>query len=558
MINRNRSMNMTIGRNGRIGLAMVIAACVAVPAAFAADVPWDAGGADNHWLTQENWVGDKVPAAADTAKVNMAATAEIRIGDNITVANLLVSHDGDVHMIGGDVTLTGASGLTISDSNGTGTMTVDAGMLTTTGNQDKLGIVVGNIGNGTLTVNGGELVGDHEIVVGTNGGTGTLVINGGDVKSVDDIRIGDSETPSTGIIEMHGGFFHGGWTIVGIGDTNHSEAVGIWNQDGGTFQNDFGDFEIGKKGEGTVTLSGTAVMQATETGNPLLLVGHQGVGTMTITGAAHLDYGRSPGNGEIVIGNQAQADGSLTISGNAAVDVNGQVVVGAAGINGELYVRENPTLNFAEEFIIAQAAPGTLGIEGGDASITVGSFDMDPQGTQDALLIASIDSTGLSTIDVAGIAHLTDTLEVRLANGFQPKGGETYAVVTALGGLDGTTFGTEILPDLATGLSWNVNYSANAITLKVLGTLVLGDVNGDGVVNGLDVDPFVEVLLSGPYDAAADMNQDEVVNGLDVDPFVVAVVGGGGAQAVPEPSGLLLALLGVLGLVAAGWRRCQG
>jgi hypothetical protein len=164
----------------------------------------------------------------------------------------------------------------------------------------------------------------------------------------------------------------------------------------------------------------------------------------------------------------------------------------------------------------------------------------------------------LSTIDVAGIAHLADTLEVRLANDFQPQGGETYAVVMAAGGLDGTTFGSEILPDLADGLSWSVDYSANAVTLEVLGSsLVLGDVNGDGVVNGLDVDPFVEVLLSGPYDAAADMNQDEVVNGLDVDPFVVAVVGGGAAQAVPEPSGLLLALLGLLGLVAVGWRnRC--
>jgi MYXO-CTERM domain-containing protein len=85
---------------------------------------------------------------------------------------------------------------------------------------------------------------------------------------------------------------------------------------------------------------------------------------------------------------------------------------------------------------------------------------------------------------------------------------------------------------------------------------MFGDVNGDGQVNGLDVDPFVEVLLSGPYQTEADMNEDQVVNGLDVDPFVAAVVGGGVA-AVPEPSALLLALaaLGILG----AWRRkrCQ-
>jgi YVTN family beta-propeller protein len=81
---------------------------------------------------------------------------------------------------------------------------------------------------------------------------------------------------------------------------------------------------------------------------------------------------------------------------------------------------------------------------------------------------------------------------------------------------------------------------------------LLGDVSLDEVVNGLDVDPFVDVLLSGPYQPEADMNEDHVVNGLDVDPFVAAVVGGG-TQQIPEPSTLLLGLL-ALGVVG-GWRK---
>ena len=74
-------------------------------------------------------------------------------------------------------------------------------------------------------------------------------------------------------------------------------------------------------------------------------------------------------------------------------------------------------------------------------------------------------------------------------------------------------------------------------------------------MNGLDVDPFVDVLLNGLYQSEADMNEDQVVNGLDVDPFVAAVVGGGMPQ-IPEPSTLLLAIL-ALG-VAAGWRKWCG
>jgi hypothetical protein len=70
---------------------------------------------------------------------------------------------------------------------------------------------------------------------------------------------------------------------------------------------------------------------------------------------------------------------------------------------------------------------------------------------------------------------------------------------------------------------------------------LLGDLNLDGEVNGLDADPFVDVLLNGPYQLEADMNEDHVVNGLDVDSFVSVVLGR--TQSVPEPSAFLLAIL---------------
>jgi len=77
----------------------------------------------------------------------------------------------------------------------------------------------------------------------------------------------------------------------------------------------------------------------------------------------------------------------------------------------------------------------------------------------------------------------------------------------------------------------------------LLASVILGDVNGDGVVDGLDIQPFVDLLTGGGYQAEADINEDSVVDGLDIQPFVDIITGAGG-NPVPEPA--------TLGLMAAG------
>ena len=55
---------------------------------------------------------------------------------------------------------------------------------------------------------------------------------------------------------------------------------------------------------------------------------------------------------------------------------------------------------------------------------------------------------------------------------------------------------------------------------------ILGDVNQDGIVDLLDVAPFVALLATGGFQAEADINQDGAVNLLDIDPFIAILIGG--------------------------------
>ena len=68
-----------------------------------------------------------------------------------------------------------------------------------------------------------------------------------------------------------------------------------------------------------------------------------------------------------------------------------------------------------------------------------------------------------------------------------------------------------------TGMAGN---TSNLVGLEFEVDFILGDVNQDGAVNLLDVQPFIVLLSSGGFQAEADANGDGVLNLLDVASFI--------------------------------------
>ena len=81
-------------------------------------------------------------------------------------------------------------------------------------------------------------------------------------------------------------------------------------------------------------------------------------------------------------------------------------------------------------------------------------------------------------------------------------------------------------PDAGTELNGGGFTLTGGFQLPTTAAVLLGDVNLDGVVNLLDVDPFIDRLASGDFQAEGDCNEDGVVNLLDVDPFIAILAGG--------------------------------
>jgi hypothetical protein len=220
------------------------------------------------------------------------------------------------------------------------------------------------------------------------------------------------------------------------------------------------------------------------------------------------------------------------------------------GTTSQIELRENASFTIQQNlYMTPLAGNSTLEIVGpsvdaeirGDLYMSIDPiFDIpttDPS-TLSAVITGATHST-LSVLDEADIAN--GNLAVELS-GYTPIGGETYTLLSA-GSITGTSFlSTDLsMAPLPAGLTWDLSVGTTSVVLKVLGsTGPQGDFDGDSDVDGAD---FLRWQRGESPNAlsAGDLNMWRTNFGM--------TAGTAAANAVPEPSGLLLA--GVIASIAA-------
>lgn len=120
-------------------------------------------------------------------------------------------------------------------------------------------------------------------------------------------------------------------------------------------------------------------------------------------------------------------------------------------------------------------------------------------------------AAGVSSSEIlgGGPLFLTDTyqfFEFTVTTGNDVTNGVTLQMGAATGANIGST-ATFFFDDVS-------------VTTLADGSALLGDCNLDGIVNFLDIAPFIEILSGAGFLAEADVNQDGVVDFLDISPFV--------------------------------------
>jgi hypothetical protein len=449
---------------GQVAALGAIGLSVSAPFALATD-NWTAGS--DNWTVPGDWSAGVPGSGAD---------ASIAESDGVS-RTINYDYSGPAVALNSfSIDLTGGTGAA------TNALSIQANDLTVTTDEQ-----IGVIGSGTVTqmagintINGSAILGSQKGSTGVYNlsGTGTVTGNG-------NIVVGGGVS-GTGTMNQSGGTVS--MTNTGIGETlvlggeAASNGSGTYDLSGGSLTSYSED--IGARGAGTFTQTGgTNTVSSTSLQYVALAVGSRGAnpGTYTLSGTGTLS---SISETIYPTGTFTQNGGTNTITGlsqqGAAFAIeSGTAPGGAYNLNGgtlnaDLLTNEGIFTQTGGHATFSQVDGNRFTLTGGVMTLSCDGFS----GPASTMQYFDVGGTGILNLELAGYTQgvnydsltsgeaisLGGTLDIDLADGFVPKVGDQFTVMS--GPITGA-FSQLISDD--PGLTYSVNYgpSDNMVQLTI-------------------------------------------------------------------------------------------
>lgn len=255
------------------------------------------------------------------------------------------------------------------------------------------------------------------------------------------------------------------------------------------------------------------------------------------------------------------AGGKLTTFSGATIEAGGTILLQGGTLDAQ-YVDIRDGMLTGEGSVRTGSGPIVGQVEAINGTIApgdgVGTMEIDGRlslgggATLQLELGGTTAGSGYDQLIVSDSVALDGTLEIVLVDAgaglFTPTVGDVFTLVTYSS--EGGVFDTL---DLPAGYEWSVDYGTDSLTLEVLAAGLVGDINGDGSVDLLDLDILGSNFSASPATySQGDLNGDGTVDLLDLD-ILGANFGTTTGVAIPEPSTALLLLFA--GFAVGGRRR---
>jgi T5SS/PEP-CTERM-associated repeat protein len=408
----------------------VIVLVTATPLAQAATANWV--GTDGDWFSDANWAWtNATPTSADIASINTLT------GPNLTLAGAAAlgvyiggGANGAMMVSGGGILAT--TSITLGNSSGvTGTLTVSAGQVTSTG-----AVEIGSYGTGKIYLtSGGTITAGDTMLASLAGTVGLLSVDGPGSTftstgklTVGQLGSGDVDVTGGGSVSVAGQLVIGGTGIgtvdVGAGSTLTAGEIalgysassnGMLTVSGeGATVTATGNAYIGLSGAGRVDVKAGGSMTAVDTqvdgpgSNNLLWVDGAGstyasTGTLGVgvyhNGSLLVTNGGAVTSAHAIIGWNASAAGTVTVEGAGSTWTNaGTLYVGNSGA-GNLTIRDGGSVSTTGVYVATagSSSGSNINVTGAGSTLSV-----EKGGTLNGALIVGETTAGSVSIDNGG------------------------------------------------------------------------------------------------------------------------------------------------------------